>query len=201
RCSGCRRYRIAAPSRPARRARRAASSAERGLDALARAFVEVQARLRAPPKHVLRAACPFALDEIAQLALGQAGAKMLSEPPVAQHLDRARAVTPENALQNFRRQIAMPGKEFPARIFAVLELAPRQRSFPGPRAPQARKVRRKLLQGVLGEPAVSGDFAAEHRQHRSLAGPRIEAQGVVARDGGRIARSIVVERPHAGVAP
>jgi len=115
----------------------------------------VQAGLRAPPKHILRAACPFALDEIAQLALGQAGAKVLSELPVAQHLDGARAVTPENALQNFRRQIAIPGEEFLARIFAVLEVAPRKRSLPGPRLSQARKVRRKFLQRVLGEPAVS----------------------------------------------
>jgi len=77
---------------------------------------------------------PLALDEIAQLALGQAGAKVLADLPVAQHLDGARAVTPENALQNFRRQIAIPGKEFLSRIFAVLEVAPRKRSLPGPRA-------------------------------------------------------------------
>ena len=112
---------------------------------------------------------------------------MLSELPVAQHLEGARAVTPENALQNFRRQIAMPGKELLSRLFAVLEVAPRKRSLPGPGARQARKIRRKLLQRVLGEPAVGGDFAAEHRQHRRVVGRRIQAQGVVARDGGRIA--------------
>src|SRR2546422_317259 len=75
--------------------------------------------------------------------------EVLPDLPAAQHLDGARAGTPENALQNSRRQIAMPAQELFPRLSAVLEVTPRKRSLPGPGARQARKIRRKPLQRVL----------------------------------------------------
>ena len=54
---------------------------------------------------------------------------------------------------------------------------------------------------MLGQPAIGRDLAADDRQRRRSAGRRVEAQRVVARDGGRIGATVIVERPHPGVAP
>ena len=59
--------------------------------------------------------------------------------------------------------------------------------------------RSETVHRVLGQAAVGGDLAPEHRQQGR--GLLLELQGVVARDPHRVARFIGEQRPHARVAP
>ena len=145
--------------------------AEHLRHALALRLRHQQAGLGAPPQHVLRGPRPFALDEIAQLALGEAGAEILAQVAVADHRLRMRAVAPED-----RRSVAsgmcgwLPKNASRASTRGTPPKSlPGQRRAVGPRGLHAREVRRELVQRVLGETPVGGDLAAEHRQHRRRA--------------------------------
>ena len=52
---------------------------------------------------------------------------------------------------------------------------------------------------LFGQSTEGGDLAAPYRQQRRLRG--VELQRVVARDGRRVARLVVEQRPHAGIRP
>ena len=54
---------------------------------------------------------------------------------------------------------------------------------------------------MLGEPAIGGDLAAEHRQERRRACRGIELQNVVAGRLLRLGGAVIVERPDAGIGP
>src|SRR5260221_4262743 len=75
--------------------------------AVALCLAHQQAAFRAPPEHVLGAARPLFVDEVAQLAFGQPRAVFLAEAPVADHLVRARAVPAEDRALCLRRHLPM----------------------------------------------------------------------------------------------
>src|ERR1041384_4681041 len=108
--------------------------------------VEVQAGLASAPQHVVGAAGPFALDEIAQLPLRETGTVVLAGNSVAQHFGSERAVAAE---------------DLPARVLAAREVAPRKRAALRPGALELGEVGAQPFHDVLGEAPIGGELAAE----------------------------------------
>src|SRR5579872_5407113 len=67
-----------------------------------------------------------------------------------------------------------------------------------PVAAHLRKERRELLQSMLGEFAVSGDLAAEDREHRRGVCWRVNVEDIISRNRARIGGLVVIKRPDAG---
>src|ERR1044072_4013671 len=104
----------------------AASSSHCLGDACLLPGVEVQAGLASAPQHVVGAAGPFALDEIAQLPLRETGTVVLAGNSVAQHFGSERAVALERAFDHRHRKRAVAAEDLPARVLAAREVAPRK---------------------------------------------------------------------------
>src|SRR5438067_9419806 len=155
--------RIALASRPAS-GFIGASFAHHLLHAPALRLAHEQPALAAPPEHVHGAARPFVVDEVAELALAQAGAEVLAELAVAHHLLAARAMAAEDRAQRRLRQVTVACEERVADGDARLraEIAARKRLPIGPRALELREVRAELVHCVLCQAAVGGDLAAEY---------------------------------------
>ncbi len=95
------------------------------------------------------------------------------------------------------------GEERIARCDAALlvKLTPGQRRARRPRRPHRREEAPEPIGHLLGKAPVRRNLAAEYRQHRRQALAAVEPQGVIAGHGGRIARTVVIQRAHAGVVP
>src|SRR5436190_20157051 len=137
-------------------ARRAASSADDLGDAMPLRLAHVQAALRAPPQHVLGRARPLVLHKVTQLALRQPGAIVFAQLTVAEHARCLDAVAAENAAHDELRKLTIALEHLVARGGAPGEFAARQLDSRRPWRLHGRKVRRELLEGVLGEPTIGG---------------------------------------------
>src|SRR5262249_35049077 len=111
------------------------------------------------------------------------------------------AMAAKGALQDVFRQIAIAREMRAPRLLPIGEVAARQRLATGPRGAERGKIGRELLERVLRETAISGDFSAEDRKHGRRAAVVGDLQRVVARDRRGVRSAVVMERPYAGVAP
>jgi hypothetical protein len=121
----------------------------------------VQAGLASAPQHVVGAAGPFALDEIAQLPLRETRAVVLAGNSVAQHFGSERAVALERAFDHRHRKRAVAAEDLPARVLAAREVASRKRGALRPGALELGEVGTQPFHDVLGEAPIGGDLAAE----------------------------------------
>src|SRR2546421_8112669 len=156
----------------------------------------MQARLASSPQHIFLGLRPLLLNEITHLALGEAGTVVLAKRAVAQHSGGKRAVAVEYALEQRGRKLRIARAQLGERSITVAEAASRQRRARGPVAFHARKIARELLHRVLGQAAVGGDLAAEHRKYGRCALDVVQAQRVVARYRRTIGRAVIVKRAH-----
>ena len=171
-----------------------------------------QAALGAPPQHIVRGARPFLGHQVIDFARGEARAEVLPQVGhrlrIAQNVQRARAVSAGQSAQQvggqLRKSATQQSKEGVA--VAVGQVAARQRLVARPLGFHAGEVRRQLRERGFGQLAIGGDLAAEDRQHRSAVGSgpafqRVDLEHVVARHRGRVAGTVVVQRPHAAERP
>ncbi len=163
---------------------------------------EVQPQLGAAPQRVLGGAGPLRVHHVSQLRLGEAAAEGLAEVGHAARVredgPRACPVGPRQAVRQGGGQpgVAAPQVAQEAGEVAAGQVAAGQGGAAGPGGGAGcGQVGQQPVQRVLGEAAVGGDLAAEHREHRRGRGAQL--QHVVAGDGGGVGGAVVVQRAHA----
>ena len=139
-------------------------------------FGHVQAALRPAPEHVLGGARPFVPQpDSAARARSARRRSPRRGCPSPSTLRRSRAVAAQDAGPRRVGHARVAREErVEAAVRDCRQVAAGQRRRARSTAPHPGKVRRQHRQRMLGEAAIGGDLAAEHREQRRRAGVVVE---------------------------
>src|SRR5690348_15808057 len=163
--------------------------------------------LGAPPEYVVGILRPFVLDQVIDLAGGEASAKVLAEvlapAGLAEDVSGMRAVGAEEPAHRplLEKRIIMGEGAHARSDFVMIEIAAGQRRRGCPWRAHCREEALQLFQSVFGEAAIGGDLAAEHRHDRCGTRRGIELENVVAGRLGSLRGAVIIKRTNAGIGP